>query len=340
VQVFAATDPDNKDEKSVLFVGSGFLISKEGHILTNASIAYNADRIWIEHAGIPRAAEIIGQDVITNLSVLQLVKPLEGEPHVKLAETTQLPEVGSTAIAITRQMGLPPSPSQGMVTGHNIAFGNRPLPAVYLRVSIPSKTGEGGSPVFDLNGQLIGIMIATLPEIDSSFVLPTKAIRRIRDDIIFSGEVKYAWFGLRAHLEHGKFVIIDAIEPDGPAANSELKIGDSLISIGDFIIKSDSDLRDASFYTPPGQRVTVKVNRGEKEFEYSIEVGTRKPPSPADHSSDEPPPANNIEDTNHAQDSDATKVNKTDAPESEVTVEETGSAPPNPAPLKDDGIEK
>ncbi len=261
-------------------MGSGFFISKEGHILTNASICYGADRVWIEYQGLYYSAESVGHDLVTNLSILRVRDVPQGMQFVSFPSKQDLPETSSLVVAITRQVGLSASPAFGMITGHDIQFGNRVLPTTYLRSDISSQTGESGSPVFDLSGQLVGMMIASLPEIRASFILPIKAICRIRDDIIFSGEVRYAWFGLKATQtqlsNHETYVVLDEIVPDSPAAATQLKIGDRIKSIGDFAINDDRALREAVFFTQPGLNVSVVVERENKTLEFPMKIGLRR----------------------------------------------------------------
>lgn len=285
VQVFAAIErPEDADGKSLLFVGTGFYISKEGHILTNASICYSADRIWVEHDGQPYLAHAVGHDLATNLSILQVEKPPADLSYVPLINEAEPVTVGTFALAITRQVGLPPSPAFGLITGRNIQFGNRMLPTTYLRTDIPSLTGENGSPIFDLKGRLIGIMNASLPEIRSSFILPTAAIRRIRDDILYYGEVQYAWFGLNAtpvrHADGKSFVLLEGVMPDSPASGIGLKAGDHIVKIGNYPIHDHQDLRDAVFFTPPEQNISIAVERDGKIIEVPMKAGRRLIPDP------------------------------------------------------------
>lgn len=275
----SAKTENEEQPKNLLFLGTGFFISKEGHILTNASICFSADQIRIEYKGFAYEAEAIGHDLTTNLSVLRIKDLPEAIKHVSLPNTTDIPEISTLVVSVSRQVGLPASPSLGMITGHNIKFGNRLLPTTYLRTNIPSQTGESGSPVFDLNGQLVGIMIASLPEINASFLLPVSAIRRVRDDIIFSGEVSYAWFGLIAteifHPEFGRRMHLDDIIPNSPAAATQFKKGDLLLKIGNFEINNDRSLREAVFFTPPDQNVAVVVERDGQKLEFPMKTGRR-----------------------------------------------------------------
>ena len=178
-----------------------------------------------------------------------------------------------------------PGPSLGLVSGWNTNYGERVLPTIYLRSDIPSDGGEGGSPVFDLNGSLVGMLIVALPEIRSSFILPARAIQRIRDDILFSGKVTYAYFGFqtrqKSELNRGPWVEVEALAEGGPAAAAGVQVGDKLVQMGDFEITTDADLRVASFFQRPDEFVTLVVKRGDEEVELSVKPGAREAPPSA-----------------------------------------------------------
>lgn len=267
------------DGRPTLLVGSGFFITRDGHVMTNANVTYMADRIWVEHRGIPYAAELIGGDPFSNISIVRLLTRPENIRFIHLGNQDEMPTIASLVLAITCELGMEPRPSFGMVTGRNTSYGERILPTVYLRTDIPSDGGEGGSPVFDMSGNFIGVMVASLPEIRSSFVLPARAARRVRDDILFSGEVTYGWFGLQtrelADLEHGTRVVIEKVFPASPAAGSGLRPGDVLLRVGDNMIRNDDDLRMATFFIRANQDITVRVRRDETEYELPMRVGKR-----------------------------------------------------------------
>lgn len=282
VRVFAAFDAEGSGSRRMLFVGTGFYISKEGHILTNTNITFGADRVWVEKDGIAYAAEVIGQDPLTNISVIRTLTLPPNFKFLRLSESPDPPGVGSFVIALTCELGMEPGPSMGLVKGWNTSYGDRILPTIFLRTSIPSEGGEGGSPVFDLNGALIGMIVAALPEVRSSFVLPSRAIQRIRDDILFSREVSYAFFGMQTReisdLERGPRVIIENVQEGGPAEAAGLKAGDQLLRMGDFVINRDADLRMASFFAHPDEFIAVLVLRDGEEREVALRAGKRETP--------------------------------------------------------------
>ncbi len=282
VKVFAAFNAEGAGTRRMLFVGTGFYISKEGHILTNTNVTFGADRIWVEKDGIAYAAEVIGQDPLTNISLIRTLTLPPDFKFLRLSESPDPPVVGSFVVALTCELGMEPGPSMGLVKGWNTSYGDRILPTIFLRTSIPSEGGEGGSPVFDLNGSLVGMIVAALPEIRSSFVLPSRAIQRIRDDILFSREVSYAFFGMQTRevsdLEHGPRIVVEEVKTAGPAESAGLKVGDQLLRVGDFAIERDADLRMASFFARPNEFVQIRILREGEEMEIALRAGKRETP--------------------------------------------------------------
>lgn len=282
VKVVSVINADNPEAKNVLLVGTGFYISKEGHVLTNSNIVYGADRVWIERNGIAYVCEQVGHDPLTNVSIIRALTLPADYDFLRFSEKPEPPSPGSFMLAITCELGMAPGPSLGMVTGWNTQYVERILPTVYLRTDIPYDGGEGGSPVFDLNGALVGMVVAALPEIRGSFVLPARAIQRVRDDMLFSGEVTYAYFGFQTRqtssLASGPWVEVEMVSEGSPAAEAGIRPGDILIQLGDFKISADDDLRTASFFTRPNEYVNVTVIRGDNELNLEMRPTVREVP--------------------------------------------------------------
>lgn len=126
------------------------------------------------------------------------------------------------------------------------------------------------------------MVVAALPEISGSFVLPARAIQRVRDDILFSGQVTYAYFGFQtrqtSNLESGPWIEVQGIQEGSPAAEAGIKAGDILKKLGDFEISTDDDLRIASFFTRPEEFVTVAILRDGKEINLEMKPTVREVP--------------------------------------------------------------
>ncbi len=244
-----------------------------------------ADRVWIERDGVGYLAEQIGGDPLTNVALIRSVVIPEDLQFLRFREKAPLPAVGSFVVALTSELGMPPGPSMGMVNGHNTRYGERILPTAYIRTDIPVDGGEGGAPVFDLNGSLVGITILSLPTIRASFVLPVRALERVLNDIMFSGDVAFAHFGFTtlqiADIKQGPSVVVEAIEPGGPAEQAGIEEGDTLLQVGEFLIQTDTDLREAFFFTRPNEHVAVRIQRGADQLKLLLKAGVRQTPPKA-----------------------------------------------------------
>lgn len=284
VRVKAAVEEKDDSGEIVITqrVGTGFLISEQGHVLTNASVAYEVDRIWIELDGVSYAADHLGSDLETNVSLLKLMVLPETFSYFRVPPDPEAPPLGTLALAITCPLEFGPSPRFGMVAGQESEFSGRVFPVAYTRVDIPAHPGEGGSPVLDLNGRLIGMIVASLPEVQSSYLLPVRALIHIRDDLLFSGEVKYGWLGIeveeRVERGRGRYVVVTSISDETPAAEENIREGDELIAMGSFGIRSRNDVRNARFFHRVGEYVDITLQRAGEQIRFPMKVVERLEP--------------------------------------------------------------
>ncbi len=275
VKVIAA----RKDEsgKQFLVVGSGFFIDKEGYLITNATIVYKAENLWIDSRGAPSKATLIGFDPITNISVLKAETNGIEPAVVDLETSSALPEIAEALLMVSCELGQDISPNLGFITGHNIRFGDKVLPTVYLRTSIPIYGGSVGAPLFSLKGEFKGIAVAALPELGGSFVLPARAVNRVKDDIMLAQKVSYGWFGLVsreiADNINGVRVIVDIVVPESPASKAGFEVGDVILAINGKNVETDKDLRWETFFVRAGELARFKVRRQDKELNMEMQVG-------------------------------------------------------------------
>lgn len=282
VTVFAQHRSSDPEQPASHIVGTGFFISREGLILTATNVIHGADRVWVENRGIGYLAEVVGSDRLTNVAILKLKAVPEELAYLRFPQEPELPPVGTLLVWISCELGMAPGPDLGLVNGWNTAYGERILPTVYLRTSLTLDGGENGAPVFDLNGNLVGMAIIGLPETRSSFLLPVRALERVRDDILFSGEVAFAHFGFTtmeiADRKEASRVFVEAIEPDSPAATAGIKVDDIILRVGAFAIDRDRDLRRAFFFTRPNEQVDVQVRRDGEVLTLPLKAGRRERP--------------------------------------------------------------
>lgn len=270
---------DKQVSESVLDACTGFFISREGHVMTVANVANEAQALWVAYNKIPYPAELVGFDNNTNIAIIRLLKPPSNLPFLHLGEFLETPKPSTMLLAITCTLGQEASPSLGMVTGwHTDSLDNTVFPTTFLRTNIPSILGEGGSPVFDLMGRFAGVIVDSIDEIRSSFIIPARAVMHIRDDLVFSGKVSYAYLGVdldeKAIMTTDSCIIKEVIQ-GSPAEQSGLKYGDKILEFNNLAIQSLMDFRNATFFVRPSQIVYIKIQREDKELKLPVKLSEK-----------------------------------------------------------------
>ena len=274
---FRQKDANEENASKInLRVGTGFFVSQEGHILVNASRALGADRIGVEYNGYHYPAEVIGHDPSTNVSLLRLLTKPDKFSVISIPQDHSTPLPGSFVISLSCPLDFSVSPNIGIISGIDKKLGDRMFPTAYLRSSISAGLGQAGGPVFDQNGQLVGMTILSIPEIGGSYILPTDALARVKEDLFSEGTSQRGWIGLEVKgnfSDKGEFnVFISELNKDGPAEKSGLKVGDKLISICDTPINHITDLPGAVFKSYIGKICPIKIEREGQEMDFSIKA--------------------------------------------------------------------
>jgi S1-C subfamily serine protease len=269
--------PDEGGKAQVMLrVGTGFFISREGHVLVSASRAAGATRVWVEYQGKSYATEPVGHDRLTNVSVLRVLELPDDFSIITMAPNVAQPRLGAIAIAISCPLDFEPSPSMGLVTGMDKKLGNKVFPTEYIRTSISVDAGQGGCPILDINGHFIGMSVASITELDASYCLPVAALTRVRDDLLFSGRIIHSWMGfevgevLGSDIENA--VYLTSVIEGAPAHLAGMQEGDRLISIAGHPIQTVSDVPGAVFFTRANQFTSLTVARDGELLEFSLKT--------------------------------------------------------------------
>ena len=259
-----------------LRVGTGFFISKEGHVLVSASRAAGATRVWVEFKGKSYATEAVGHDRQTNISVLKVIDPPKDFTIIPIDTSVKHPALGSIAYAISCPLDFEPSPSMGIVTGMDKKLGNKVFPTEYIRTSISVDAGQGGCPVLDINGRFIGMTVASIPDLDASYCLPVDALARVRDDLMFSGQMIHSWMGFEVaeilNTDDTHAVYLSRVLDESPASTAGLEEGDHLVSIAGRLIDDVSDVPGAIFFTRANQFASISILRDGEPMDFSIKT--------------------------------------------------------------------
>ncbi len=289
VRVKAVYEPMEDEDTPQVFIGTGFFISREGYVITNTNIVQNPlraskpIRVWAEHDGVSYSADVVGVDPVANIGLLRLNTLPRNFRFLSLVDTTDMPPVGTLLVRLSMPLEFEPTPELGMITGSESRFGGRLFPCKYLRTSVAGSPGDGGSAYLDLNGRLLGVNVVSVPEVGATYIIPARAVLRIREDLLAAGEVTRGWIGFEVREESsvsdGSRVILAAIT-DSPARDAGLLPGDVLRKIGDYTIRSLDDLRNAMFYTRVGQYVQVRVKRDGDNREVNVRIAKRPDDEP------------------------------------------------------------
>ncbi len=284
--VYAAHDSYNErgELQREMRGGTGFFISNERHVLTTGSIVANSARVWISIKGVNYLSELIGVETSTNIALLKAYNLPEDINFVIPEVNQSLPEIGSMAVMIACPLGYDPAPSLVLISGTDTWLSQTRFDTTHIRIDKAIISGEPGAPVIDLNGRFQGVLVKSFPDLVSGYLLPAKAVIRVRDDLLFNGKFVPGWIGLeiavQSNIGEGKKIYLTDIVSDSPAFKAGLKKDDVLVQLGDFKIKSFSDVQNAMFFSRFGQFLDAQVLReGNLEnFLIKIEANPDKHP--------------------------------------------------------------
>ncbi len=153
-------------------------------------------------------------------------------------------------------------------------FSGRYLPTTHIRANVPVQSGEQGAPVLNVKGEAVGILAFGIDYGAACEALPIQAAEKVRSDYTRFGEPRFGWIGVNAEPviegDENCEVKVSHLDEDTPAANSGLKDGDVLVSVGNKKIRKFGDLRDASFFLTAEEMVPITVRREDKEVRLNV----------------------------------------------------------------------
>jgi putative serine protease PepD len=258
--------------------GSGFLVDRRGHVVTNAHVVGDDTRVRVEIGGRTIDARVQGVEPSVDVAVLALaapagdVAPLSWDPSPDLA-------IGDPVVAIGAPFGLRGSLSSGLVSGlrRQIESPNGfPIRDV-IQTDAALNPGNSGGPVLDLAGRVVGIatQIATRTGVNDGvgFAIPAGVARRTADAIIATGHADLPYLGIVGQ-DSGGGVSIATVAAGGPS-DGRLLPGDLIVAVGGEPVDDNDGLGAALAPHAPGARVTVSVVRGGERTDVVVVLGRR-----------------------------------------------------------------
>ena len=257
-------------------LGSGFVISNRGYLLTNEHVISGATSVTVTFSdGNVAAAQVVGSDVESDVAVLHVDK--DGLTSVWLADSDKV-AVGDGVFAVGSPLALPGTVTAGIVSALDRTIRAREIGGVEryyaaIQTDAAVNRGSSGGPLFDLSGRVIGInsVIRSVVEdsqaagnIGIAFAIPINQAIRIGAEIIDTGRARRTVVGAAVNEYDGPGggVRITAVDDGGPAAAAGLRTGDVVVRIGEHQVEQPHDLIAMVRRYPPGTTVTVVYRRG------------------------------------------------------------------------------
>lgn len=278
-------------------LGSGFIIDPSGIVVTNNHVIEDADEIEVTLTdGRTLPAELVGRDPVTDLAVLRILSPSENFPAVAFGDS-DVARVGDWVIAIGNPFGFGGSLTAGVISARGRDVGGRYDD--YIQSDVAINTGNSGGPLFNLDGDVIGINTLiyspTGASVGISFSIPSTIAERIVGQLIEYGETRRGYLGVSAQrvtseiaesigLDRPRGAIVRNVTAGGPAADAGLEVGDIVLTFDTFEIADDRVLSRLAAEAEVGQVVAIEILRRGEPMTLSATIDRleeARPDSPA-----------------------------------------------------------
>jgi serine protease Do len=250
--------------------GSGFFIDPNGTLYTSYTVGGETNAIQVTFGGKSYPAQRVGADMRSGVAILKIDAQT---PFLSFGNSSKL-NIASPVIAIGYPLDLPLTPALGTVGGFDLKYEGRLFATTHIRVSVPVQRGEGGAPLVNARGEVVGILISRVESGGGSYVLPIEAAEKVRKDILRFHEVRQGWIGVQVKpLDEpvdGSTAGIEAVINGSPGEKAGLQPGDVILKVGNYKITSPEDVFNASFFLTAQDETQIRVARDGSERDCSV----------------------------------------------------------------------
>ena len=266
-------------------LGSGFIIDSKGIVITNNHVIQGAEDIIVRVDGDKDyKAKVLGSDPLSDIAVLKIESKEKFIP-VKFGNSDKA-RIGDWVIAIGNPFGLGGTVTSGIISARNRDIGLTRYED-YIQTDASINVGNSGGPLFDMNGDVIGINTAILGQSGSigiGFAIPSNSAEKVIDQLIKFGETKRGWLGVRIQvvtkeiadvekLDKPRGALVASVAEGGPSAKAGIKSGDIILEFNGVLINEMKELPKIVAQTEVGKTVNVKIWRNKKEITKKINLG-------------------------------------------------------------------
>lgn len=278
-------DDDGFGSGEAQSLGSGFIISDDGYVLTNHHVVKDADEIVVKLTDRRElVAKLIGSDARTDIALLKL--DANHLPSVHIGSPQEL-QVGEWVLAIGSPFGFEQSVTAGIVSakGRNLPGGNY---VPFIQTDVAINPGNSGGPLFNMKGEVVGINSQIYSRTGGfmglSFSIPMDVAMNIVDQIKDHGKADHGWLGVQIQdvtrelaesfgMKKPQGALVSKVMPNSPAEKAALQIGDIIIEFNGHSIDKSSDLPPLVGMTPINETGTLKLLRQGDEKTVTFKIG-------------------------------------------------------------------
>lgn len=270
-------------------LGSGFVISEDGYIVTNNHVIDGADTIKVNLLGDKNKeksydAEVVGTDKETDLALLK-IKADKRLSFLEFGDSETL-KVGQWVMAIGNPFGLDHTVTAGIVSAKGRTIGAGPYDN-FIQTDASINPGNSGGPLIDLDGRVVGINTAIISSGQGiGFAIPSRSAKQIVEQLKEHKSVRRGWLGVSIQnvdenaakalgLDSTRGALVSSVTPGDPAAKAGIRAGDVILEVEGLPVENAGDLTRKIGDLLPGVKVKLSVWRGGKTLNIPLELGER-----------------------------------------------------------------
>ena len=285
-----------QEEAPSASLGSGFIISNDGYVLTNAHVVDGANVVTVKLTDKREfRAKVVGTDKQSDVAVLKI--SASNLPTVKIGDPNQS-KVGQWVVAIGSPYGFDNTVTSGIISAKA-----RSLPeenyTPFIQTDVPVNPGNSGGPLFNLQGQVIGINSMIYSQTGGfqglSFAIPIDEAMRVKDELVKTGHVSRGRLGVAVQavnqtladsfgLQKPAGALVSSVDPGGPAAKAGLQAGDVILGVNGAPVNNSSELPSQIAAMKPGTKATLDVWRDKSKKQVTVTLASLSDTKVADAS--------------------------------------------------------